>query len=563
MSATSDSVDLIKVKSSILDIKEKIKFPVISAPSQVTAMRVEANSKSTSNLSFNVVLPNESTIASRHILLDVTFTVTYTYPISAAAGNVMLMGTTAAVSPFPFTNGFCQNLQVFVNNSSISSPLSEIFSERWLSTLNEEEFTEYDGLCPYKSDNYKRYADAILAGSNNPFSSFNSSSFTKPCGRGNVQMLQSAGGNWTTGGGAISRTMKYRVVEPLFLKPFLQRSGGPDEGLIGVNSLNINYTLNPNSKTFFCEENAAALSAAGLGAVTVLTSVDEAFLRMSYYTLSDMDRIPLRNSLPIEDLTRYVTTIPDSADGATLSVTSQAIQLGVIPSRLFVFCRRKLTDRTAAKSFSYYNHNTATPLSITFDNKNALLNSHSVEQLFLISKKNGYAKGINQFRGFATNPLAGPVANGLNPGIVYTQGPVFIIKPEDLSLDPRLSAGCTANVSLQVTMQITNNFGEAVDVSGEMIIIAQNDGVMSTVSGSTYINSTMMDSKDVVSAKTSQKGCSSDELANIMSKNMSISSSDALGILGDISQKSGSAMSGGGSRSGGRSKASDLDSLLF
>ena len=145
MSAASDMVELVKVKDSVLDIKEKILYPVSSGASQVTSQTVSANSKSASNLSFNIVTPNESTVISRHVLLDVTFSVRFSYPRGANPDVVFKLGDNECPCAFPFQGGFVETIQCYLNNTSISTPLSDILHERWLATLNSEEYASFEG----------------------------------------------------------------------------------------------------------------------------------------------------------------------------------------------------------------------------------------------------------------------------------------------------------------------------------------------------------------------------------------------------------------------------------
>jgi len=240
--------------------------------------------------------------------------------------------------------------------------------------------------------------------------------------------------------------------------------------------------------------------------------------------------------------------------------------LGVVPSLIMIAARRPLALRTPNQSLSYFSPGSVTPLRITFDNKSNLLSNFGVEQLYEISSRNGYSRGMDNFRGFATKSYTAQItaANVLAQLTNKTQGPVYCIKPAmDLSLDPRLSEGCTANINLQVTMDILNDFG--ANTVGELIIVVVNDGVISTVSGSTYVNSALMDSKDVVGVKSSQKGCTSNELSAYLKEDFSQSASDALASLKEgMGSKMGSGAASGGAKSGGgKGKMPDLDSLLF
>ena len=576
MSSASDMVHLVKVKDSRLDIKEKIPFRVSSGPSQNTAQIISANSKSPSNVSWNVVVPNESTVISRKVYMDSEFTVTFNYPASVAAtADVFQLGTLEAPAPFPFQSGFVENIQCFINNSSVSSPLSDLFHERWMTSLDEEKFGEMDGQCPSKEDDYKSYADA-LGKRNNPFSGYDGSGYgVKQRGRGIIEVMSVSGTMEAASGGAISRDVKFRSIEPIFIKPFLQQSGGQDEGLIGINSLNINLNMNAASKRFWSAYLPAGTFADfGAGITTTLKSVDKAELKFNYMTLSEFDKIPLRNTLPAEELTRYVSSISTLNDGSSAEVTSQNIQLGVVPSKIYICARRLLSSRNPTQSFSYFNHGSETPLRVTFDNKSNLLSNFSVAQLYEMSKRNGYERGYNNFLGYSGKDFGGTtltVANVLTQLRLYTQGPVFVINPaQDLSLDARLSEGCTSNVNMQVSLNIKNNFG--ANVAGELVIIVENQGILTTVSGSTYVNSSIIDSRDVVQVKSTQKGYSSNEVQKAKGSNVSQSNSDALQSLIDLKgggdskmgsgASSGGAMSGGGARSGGK-KRSELESLLY
>jgi hypothetical protein len=583
MSSTSDLIKPIKVLDSELDIKEKIPFPVASGASSTTAQSIAANARSSSNVSWNVVVPNESTVISRYVLLDVEFTCQFDYPVRPAGGadgNVFRVGVNEAPAPFPFQSAFCTNIQAFINNTSVSAPLNDLWHVRWGSTLNEAEYAGDDSMCPYKLDDWSNYSDA-MAGRRNPLAGYDTSAFGLMNGRGNVQIISTGGGDdfTVTDAAAASNTVRFRVVEPLFLRPFLQSSGGQNEGLIGVNSLNISMTLNPNSPNFWSIWNVAQYTAAGAtaGGNTVgvsLISVDSALLRMKYMTLSSFDKIPLRNSLPIEDLTRYVTGPQVIANNARVDFVSNNIQLGVVPSRIFIAARP--VQRAKTQPFGFMQPAGPSPLQVTFDNKSSLLSELTVEQLYHISKRNGYNRGLDNFRGYGTKAYDALVAaNTANPQQIFTQGAVVILDPAlDLSLDSRLSTGCTANINLQIRYSAFRRAAQPIAVAAqayELIIVIENDGCLTTVSGSSYVNSALLDSRDVVEVKSKQKGCSSDEVAAYQEENWSASKSDALASkMEHMSMKGSGAASGGaysggegyGARSGGK-KEPDLDSLLF
>jgi hypothetical protein len=570
MSASSDLVSLVKVKDSVLDIREKILFPVISGPAQLSTQSISANTASASNLSFQVQTPNESTVIGRNVLLDIVYDVQFTYQTGGTPGAVFSLGTSEAPCPIPFQNGFAENVQCYLNNSSISSPLGDIFNERYLSTLNVEEYAKHEGICPYMPDNYLNYADAV-AGNNNPLSAYGSSSYNLAMGRGNYEVISTgvAVGDTTltTAGPQVCvNTVRFRSVEPIMLKPFMFDSGaGQDEGLIGINSFTLTYNLNSSSKRFWSSNLSPAFTAVGV--VTVLKRIESAKLLIPYRTLSEFDRLPLRNTIPGEELTRYITPAVTVANGAVASLISNNIQLGGIPSRIYIAARVPQSDRLSTDSFSYFGVGSDTPLQITFDNKSNLLSNFNNDQLFQMSLKNGYNRGADSFRGFATKAFAGGgAAVQANLSQVFTSGPCYIINPSlNLSLDSRLSNGCTANVNMQVRLSVKNNL--AVPKNCELVIITQFDSAISTVSGSTYINSVLMDSRDVVNVKSSKGGCTTNELERIMGRDSSQSFSDALATLGCDKGMKGSAVSGGSqsgsARSGGKSKSSDLDSLLF
>ena len=130
--SASDNIDLVKVKDSRLMVQEKIKLPVYSGASSVASQRVQANTKSISGVSFNVITPNESTVIAREVMMTNVFDVAFQYPIVAGGkGKVMQLGTSEAPSPFPFQLGFGENIQCTINSASFSSPIGDIF-ERWL-----------------------------------------------------------------------------------------------------------------------------------------------------------------------------------------------------------------------------------------------------------------------------------------------------------------------------------------------------------------------------------------------------------------------------------------------
>jgi hypothetical protein len=136
---------------------------------------------------------------------------------------------------------------------------------------------------------------------------------------------------------------------------------------------------------------------------------------------------------------------------------------------------------------------------VNFDNYAGLLSSHSQEQLYRMSVRNGLEMDFDQWRGYASDASAAVgSANGNN--IVALSGGPLLLKPgRDIVLQAGQAPSLVGNFSLQFTLYVQNQTPD-VQTKCQIYVIAMNSGYLETIKGSSRIIKGVLTEQDILSA---------------------------------------------------------------
>lgn len=231
--------------------------------------------------------------------------------------------------------------------------------------------------------------------------------------------------------------------------------------------------------------------------------------------------LPPKSSVPYQEYPRYISTPAGPlASGAVTQIQSQTITLPQIPDMILVYVKAlrsgAFTD-PAATQFGDGYLSVATkadqiraPLSIQFDNFSGLLSSHTAEEIYAMCVKNGLEMDWNQWSGraqFAGSNALTP-GNALGGNVSLTGGPLVLAFGEDITLQAGQAASLVGNFTLQLNLQVKNNY--AFEVIPQMFVVTINSGYFESIRGSSRIIKGVLSEQDIISAPMAGSGSRAD-----------------------------------------------------
>jgi hypothetical protein len=341
-----------------------------------------------------------------------------------------------------------------------------------------------------------------------------------------------------TTGNRFKVVIKVSVAEPIMLSPFLNcLPHGNQAGFMGINTLTLNFNVNNLQRVVRTAQNY--VNTAGFlvpkYALTVIggTSVDgaahdvtvplfsSARLLCNFLSLnpSQSARVALRNVCEYTDFPRFITSSnnstrldpcvydPDAPFPVPTrnSITSNNIQLNQIPSRFIIVVGEPTGSRNPAYTDSFL---TIEGIQINFNNKSGIFASATQYDLYSkIAVPSGSTQTWEEFRGWAvsTEALQGlAVAGDVIPTTyerknVSTIGSILVINSELLGLPDELAGGSLGQFNLQMNISVANYL--PYSVQPQITIIACNEGIFSTIAGSSTIMTGLLTKEMVLSTK--------------------------------------------------------------
>jgi len=541
--------------------------------------------------------------------------------------NVFNWGNTEAWAPFPLTQCFStmqstiNNCSVSINIGDILPQFLRMTSQEALQKYNSGTPSLVDdrwGMYSNAASNYNGAPPATAVYTTpsncNPLGGMDSSSYDNSYSpRGAFPTLVSvyqydAGGNFisnssicATAGNTFKVVVQATFSEPLLLSPFLNCSPhGNQAGFLGLNTLTLNLNINSLNRVLRTAQSVP-LNAGGLvplynwqlkgGCDTFVgaqpLSATQLFtntrLLCQFLTLqpSQVARIALRNVCEFTDYPRFITAFngalaypaadyPNTASIPALVsqvITSNNIQLNQIPSRFIICVQVPPTEQNSAYTDSFLSIKN---ISINFNNKSGILASAQQIDLWKLSVKAGSTQSFAEFIGYqntlittygvATATQTVPVSYSTK--YVSTTGSIFVLDAVDLGLEDYLSSGSLGQYNLQMNVTCYNQFPYIV-VKPQLTIIACNEGIFSTIAGSSSIMTGLLTKEKVLSTKEQEPAVDSESFKRFVGGVMSNESmANAIPLIGKHYKKLssglahsivGSGASGGGFSGGGAS----------
>jgi hypothetical protein len=476
------------------------------------------------------------------------------------AGDVLLApGRDFALTAFPL-NSLCSTVTATINDTTTVINTQDVIRE--VLRLCDYSDNRKQRLCPTMLDTYASYADATttsalggqgsistpIAGWNDtrgvdyvPNGAFPQLIFTLPSGTPALNQTALAGNNEglpydfsnglpiappgnIAGGVVLTYYIAWKSTEKIVLSPFTFADVHEwDTGLFGINNIQLimNLLSSPARVLRFNGVNTGAVGAINYNAQATQGAFQSSRVNVQFLTPSLDVPLPPKSVVPYMEFPRYISQ-PGTpiAPGSTAQLVSQTITLPQIPD-LFIIYAKVPAQSLAATDADYYLppatafDSVPTPLSVNFDNFSGLLSSHTAEQLYQMSVKNGLEMDWSQWVGYAhlglaagaapPPALAGGAVQSVPGGSAALTGGFLVLKPsQDITLQTGQAPSLVGNFTFQFNLTVKNNTG--VQVTPQLYVITANSGFFESIRGSSRIIKGVLSEQDIISAPLAPMG---------------------------------------------------------
>jgi hypothetical protein len=190
------------------------------------------------------------------------------------------------------------------------------------------------------------------------------------------------------------------------------------------------------------------------------------------------DKLSLKNVLNYHQYYPYTyryTSEIQPEKSQTISFNN--VQMSQIPTKIIICARKNLSEQNCNDSNSFL---AIDAINMNFNNKSGLLSSAQPQQLYEMSRKNGYHSNYYEFSG---RGATGNVQSGAsNVNTIATSGSIIVIDPAlDLSLGPAYTDSSTGQYNCQFQVTVRNQTNEKI--APEIVMIAIYSGLFTTDNG--------------------------------------------------------------------------------
>ena len=559
-------------------VQSRPRYAVEKGALSLTNAPFNAISATSSQHTYNIYVPSENVFVDRGVEWSSTAYLTSTLTISTdVTATPIPVGTPLVVPAVDFAlcafplNSLCSTTTATINDTTSVINAQDVLKE--VLRLTDYKKNRLQRNCPTMLDKYQCYDDAYGL-PNNPLGGYGTAMDYDGVQNGafgqivftDVNGTPVPEGQWVLANGSATATQPasgtgiYQIVNGLPCLADLSGSAGVpivgpyqlyysftstekivlspftfadvhewDTGLFGINNIQLIMNLQSPARIVrytgmrWGTNTASASSGATLTGTTFQsTPFGRSLLNVQFLTPSLDVPLPPKSVVPYMEFPRYITQAQPIRAKSAGTIQSQTITLPQIPDLLIIYAKNPaLTGTNFADSYmplaSRAWGGIANPLSVNFDNFSGLLSSHTAEELYGMSVKNGVDMDWQSWSGFAfagqnsvlSAPLpasfGGLVAGGKPPSAPAGQsvtslvGSVLVLKPsQDITLQTGQAPSLVGNFTLQMNIQYYNS--SDADVQPVLYVITANSGFFESIRGSSRIIKGVLSEQDIIGA---------------------------------------------------------------
>jgi hypothetical protein len=503
MSISYDPIRPVLVRDPVTILEDKRGFAVLKSGSQISWKQWTSTSVSTTSINYSCPPPSGSVIVDRKVKHYLPMRLTFTG--IPANGSTLLNPNYDAPRAFPLASIY-ETIQASINNQSLSFSCADVI-QALLRYNTDEELKKGDySATPTFQEQSQQYLD-LYNSNRSPLSNYGDSVDETVIGRGGFPFTIVA--NPVSGGvNPVTAIVDVAFCENLYMSPFYFGKDN-SQGFYNVNTMDFTFNFISNIANRVWSHipsingvaNNILLSSCVFGGqiggpTTVFAGGQVPCMFMKYITPQETQILSPQMVLtyPYFDIQRYATNLGTVNAGVTAPFTSNNIQLSSIPRRMYIYVRPTNAELYSNSQYTD-TYSRINGVSIQFMNKNGLLASCNMEQLYDMSKKNHCNMSWQQWSG-------GPV---YKPGdwtaSMGTVGSILCIEfATDIGLDSLDAPGKLAQCMLQVTVSTTNISSRNMD--SVLMIVPVLEGTFSIMGlGQASRNIGVLTSNDILYAQ--------------------------------------------------------------
>jgi hypothetical protein len=453
----------------------------------------QANSYSTSGVSWNFNSQSENVIISRNIYARVQFLMTFTG--TAPIGQPLLNSESDAPRCLPLAS-ITNSLKVTINGSSVETQYSDALVGMLRYNLDDH-CKEVDlSMSPSSQDKYQRYVDGV-GSVQNPLSNYQNSG--KNAGRG--AFSYDAITNPVSPDAAITpitASVLFTVTEPLLISPMKYKASELASGLIGVQNMAVqfNFQAGQLARVWSRSPSAGVTLTSAICSIGAGTTTPPSLL-INYLTppLLSQSQIPKQVNYQYYKCETYVNDMNTTiAPNASQTFTNNAIQLSTVPKSIYIWASRPNNTKTHLTSDTFFRINS---LSLNYLNVSGQFSSMSIQDLYQMCVKNGCELSWNEWSGRAVTIGDSRTGRGSIDGLV---GGPLKLDISDLHIPSNVASGMNVNSQLSFSINV-ENINQIDTIGVQLTTVLVYDGLMTISNNSMATQIGIISERDVVETR--------------------------------------------------------------
>lgn len=472
-------------------------YPVLKGGSDVLYKQFTTTSVSQSSINFSCPPPSQEVYVDRrvHLVLPVRITLTAT---GLNAGEFLINPNQFCLRSYPAQKAL-DTVQMTINNQSMSINISDMLSAMEHFNIDRKlRAIDYTKCPTYGACQSQAFSD-LFGATRSPMALYGDGQDDLAPQAFPFTVVSQTNDGLGPGISTAVSVVDFVTCEPLFLSPLYWGGFDDDQSAFrGVRTFDMTLNfLNQGANRMIAIDNVSAgvpLAPATWNAQMQFNGFtgpafsypnnNQPLLLFQYLTPSMEEKaIDMTNQLrnyPYFSIERFPTDLTAVGAGATGSASSNNIQLNSIPSKMYIFVRKRNTD-LYADPFSPDSFLQLNSVSVQWGNRNGVLASANQRQLFDLACKNGNTLSWQAWSG---DGLARP---GVAPGFGQAAnqyagtGSILALDPLDLGLDDLDAPGKLKQLMVQITANYTNVSGASITPT--LYFVAVSQGIFTLYNG--------------------------------------------------------------------------------
>lgn len=485
-------------------------YPVLKGGSDVLYKQFTTTSVSQSSISFSCPPPSQKVYVDRrvHLVLPVRLTLTAT---GLDPGQLLLNPGQCCLRSYPAQKAL-DTIQMTLNNQSMSINMSDTLSALEHFNIDRKlKAVDYSKCPTYGACQSQQFSD-LFGSTRSPMALYADVPDGVAPSAFPFTIVSQTNDNAGAGASTATSVIDFVTTEPLFLSPLYWGGFDCDESaFMGLRTfdMTLNFLNNGANRMIAIDKDSAGvtLNPSTWNAQMQFGNFSGGFsyrdnqplLLFQYLTPQLTDKAIAMDQVlnyPYFNVERYLTDVPAIAPGATQVASSNNIQLNSIPSKMYIFLRKRNND-LQKDPFSTDTFLKMNSVSIQWGNRNGVLASANSRQLYDLAVKNGCMLSYQAWSGLKLNKQALASAGFGTAAEQYAgTGSILALDPIDLGLDALDAPGKLAQLMLQVQVDYENVSTEAISPTLYVVIISQ--GLFTIYNGQASSLVGVLNSQDIL-----------------------------------------------------------------